>query len=74
MRLLRVAVSHFLWYGRVQSQGVIEIDTSRAEQLIFVIKRLRYTRGLPDMLQMDNAAELLGEALVEWMRNPGVLI
>ena len=53
----------------------IEIDTSlRAGRLIRVFERLRDTRGLPDMLRVDNGPELLGQVFIDWMREHGVLL
>jgi putative transposase len=53
----------------------IEIDTSlRSQRLVRLFERLKETRGLPDMLRVDNGPELLGQVFVDWMRNHGVLI
>jgi putative transposase len=54
---------------------VIAIDTSlRAERLIRVFERLQETRGLPDMLRVDNGPELLSQVFLDWMRDHGVVI
>lgn len=46
----------------------------RSERLIRVFERLRDTRGLPDLLRVDNGPEFLGECFVDWMKQNGVLI
>ena len=46
----------------------IEIDTSlTARRLIRVFERLRQTRGLPDVLRVDNGPEFLSSELVAWV-------
>lgn len=53
----------------------IEIDTSlRAERIIRVFQRLQRTRGLPQVLRVDNGPELLGQVFVDWMQERGVHI
>jgi putative transposase len=53
----------------------IEIDTSlRNERLVRVFERLRDTRGLPDLLRVDNGPEFLSGCFVDWMKQNGVLI
>ena len=53
----------------------IEIDTSlRSPRLVRLFERLKETRGLPNMLRVDNGPELLGQVFVEWMYTQGVII
>lgn len=53
----------------------IEIDTSlRAARLVRVFERLKATRGLPDVLRVDNGPEFLSGILVEWCQANGVFI
>lgn len=53
----------------------IEIDTSiTAKRLIRVFERLRVTRGLPDVLRVDNGPEFLSSEFVTWAESAGMLI
>lgn len=53
----------------------IEIDTSlTAKRLIRVFERLRFTRGLPEVLRVDNGPEFLSSELVTWAESAGVTI
>jgi len=53
----------------------IEIDTSlTARRLIRVFKRLHKTRGLPDVLRVDNGPEFLSGELVSWVEKAGMMI
>lgn len=53
----------------------IEIDTSlTARRLIRVFERLRRTRGLPDVLRVDNGPEFLSSELVAWAESAGMMI
>jgi len=53
----------------------VEIDTSiTARRLIRVFERLRVTRGLPDILRVDNGPEFLSSELVTWAESAGVVI
>ncbi len=53
----------------------IEVDTSlRAVRLVRVFERLKETRGLPDVLRVDNGPEFLGAAFVDWCQANGVFI
>ncbi|MES9938052.1 MAG: IS3 family transposase [Sedimenticola sp.] len=53
----------------------IEVDTSlRAARLVRVFKRLKETRGLPDVLRVDNGPEFLGGVFVEWCLANGIFI
>ena len=53
----------------------IEVDTSlRAERLVRVFERLKFERGLPDMLRVDNGPEFLGQVFAGWCQANGVLI
>lgn len=53
----------------------IEIDTSlRAARLVRVFERLKETRGLPDVLRVDNGPEFLGHVFVEWCQANGIFI
>ena len=53
----------------------IEIDTSlTAKRLIRVFERLRITRGLPDVLRVDNGPEFLSSDLVSWAESAGMMI
>jgi putative transposase len=52
-----------------------EIDTSiTAKRLIRVFERLRVTRGLPDVLRVDNGPEFLSSEFVTWAESAGMLI
>jgi putative transposase len=53
----------------------IEIDTSlRVPRLVRLFEQLKETRGLPNMLRVDNGPELLGQDFVDWMSNQGVVV
>ena len=53
----------------------IEIDTSiTAKRLIRVFERLKLTRGLPDVLRVDNGPELLSGEFVAWAESNGMMI
>ncbi len=53
----------------------IEIDTSlTAKRLIRVFERLQLTRGLPDVLRVDNGPEFLSSEFVTWAESVGMLI
>jgi putative transposase len=53
----------------------IEIDTSiTAKRLIRVFERLRVTRGLPDILRVDNGPEFLSSEFVTWAESAGMMI
>jgi putative transposase len=53
----------------------IEVDTSiTARRLIRVFERLRFTRGLPDVLRVDNGPEFLSSELVTWAESAGMTI
>jgi len=53
----------------------IEIDTSiTAKRLIRVFERLRITRGLPDVVRVDNGPEFLSSEFVTWAESAGMLI
>jgi putative transposase len=45
----------------------IEVDTSlRSERVVHVLERLRASRGLPQLLQVDNGPEFSGRRLDAW--------
>jgi putative transposase len=45
----------------------IEVDTSlSSERVVCVLERLRRSRGLPQLLQVDNGPEFSGRRLDEW--------
>jgi putative transposase len=53
----------------------IEIDTSlTARRLIRVFERLQITRGLPDILRVDNGPEFLSSELATWADSAGMVI
>lgn len=53
----------------------IEIDTSlTAKRLIRVFERLKVTRGLPDILRVDNGPEFISSDLVTWAESNGMMI
>jgi putative transposase len=53
----------------------IEVDTSlRAARLVRVFEKLKESRGLPDVLRVDNGPEFLGEVFVDWCKANGVFI
>lgn len=53
----------------------IEVDTSiTSERLVRVFERMRWERGLPQVLRTDSGPELLGEAFIRWAREVGMAI
>jgi putative transposase len=53
----------------------IEIDTSlRAARLVRVFEQLKESRGLPDVLRVDNGPEFLGQVFVDWCQANGIFI
>ncbi len=53
----------------------IEVDTSlTARRLIRVFERLRVSRGLPDVLRVDNGPEFLSSELAAWAESSGVMV
>jgi putative transposase len=53
----------------------IEVDTSlRSTRVVRVLERLKETRGLPDVIRVDNGPEFLGECFVEWCQAHGIFI
>lgn len=53
----------------------IEIDTSLpSTRLVRVFEQLKSERGLPDVLRTDNGPEFLGEVLVNWCSDNGIMI
>ena len=53
----------------------IEIDTSlTAKRLIRVFERLQVSRGLPDILRVDNGPEFISSELVTWAESAGMMI
>ena len=53
----------------------IEIDTSiRAQRLIRVFAQLQGTRGLPEVLRVDNSPEFLSSEFVTWAESVGMMI
>ena len=53
----------------------VEIDTSiTGKRLIRVFERLRYERGLPDVLRTDNGPEFLSGDFVAWAEAAGMMI
>ena len=53
----------------------IEVDTSlTAKRLIRVFERLQVTRGLPNVLRVDNGPEFLSSDLVTWAESAGMSI
>jgi putative transposase len=52
---------------------VIEVDTSLGgRRVVQVLERLAGTRGLPEVITMDNGPEFTGRALDEWAYRKGV--
>jgi putative transposase len=52
---------------------VIEVDTSLGgRRVVQVLERLAETRGLPDVITIDNGPEFAGKALDEWAYRRGV--
>jgi len=70
--------SDSLWSGRklrilvivddyTKESPVIEVDTSiPGARVVGVLDRLAETRGLPEVITMDNGPEFAGKALDEW--------
>ena len=53
----------------------IEVDTSiTAKRLIRVFEVLRLTRGLPDVLRVDNGSECTSAEFVAWAEEHGMII
>ncbi len=53
----------------------VEIDTSiTGHRLIRVFERLKMTRGLPEVLRVDNGPEFMGGEFVAWAESAGVTI
>jgi len=53
----------------------IEIDSSiTAKRLIRIFERLQLTRGLPDVLRVDNGPELTSGEFVAWAESNGMVI
>jgi putative transposase len=51
----------------------IEVDTSLGgARVVSVLDRLAQTRGLPEIITMDNGPEFVGKALDEWAYRRGV--
>jgi len=51
----------------------IEVDTSPGgSRVVSVLERLRETRGLPEVITLDNGPEFTGKALDEWAYSRGV--
>ena len=51
----------------------IKVDTSLGgRRVVGVLERLAGTRGLPDVITMDNGSEFVGRALDEWAYRKGV--
>ena len=50
----------------------IEVDTSLGgARVVGVLDRLSETRGLPEVITMDNGPEFAGKALDEWAYRKG---
>lgn len=55
--------------------AAIEIDTSlTAKRLIRVFERLQLTRGLPDIVRVDNGPEFFSSEVVTWAESVGMQI
>lgn len=53
----------------------IEVDTSiGGQRVVNVLERLAETRGLPEVLTMDNGPEFTGRALDEWACRRGITL
>jgi putative transposase len=53
----------------------VEIDTSiTGRRLIRVFERLKYERGLPETLRVDNGPEFLSADFVAWAEQAGMAI
>lgn len=51
----------------------MEVDTSLpASRVVRVLEQLKYTRGLPGQIRMDNGPELISTVLTEWCRDHGI--
>ena len=51
----------------------IEADQGiRGEQVVGVLERLKYTRGLPDVIRVDNGSEFISKAMDKWAYGNGV--
>ena len=51
----------------------IEVDTSvGGARVVGVLKRLAETRGLPEVIILDNGPEFAGKAMDEWAHRTGV--
>jgi putative transposase len=51
----------------------IEADQGiRGEQVAAVLERLKYIRGLPDVIQVDNGSEFISKAMDKWAYDNGV--
>ena len=76
--------SDSLWSGRkfrilvivddyTKESPAIEVDTSiPGARVVGVLDRLAETRGLPEVITMDNGSEFAGKALDEWAYRCGV--
>jgi putative transposase len=54
---------------------VIEVDTSLGgARVVDVLERLRETRGLPEVITIDNGPEFTGKKLDEWAYRRGVIL
>lgn len=57
------------------SREAIEIEVSRSipgERVVRTLERLRFTRGLPEVIVVDNGPEFAGRALDTWAYQNGV--
>jgi putative transposase len=53
----------------------IEVDTSLGgARVVMVLERLAETRGLPEVITVDNGPEFVGRALDEWAYRRGVIL
>lgn len=51
----------------------IEADRGiRGEQVVAVLDRLKYNRGLPDVIRVDNGSEFISKAMDRWAYENGV--
>ena len=50
------------------------LHSLRAARLVRVFEKLKETRGLPDVLRVDNGPEFIGEVFVNWCKANGVFI
>lgn len=54
---------------------VIEVSHSiTGERVIEVLERLRFTRGLPEVITVDNGPEFISRAVAEWAKKHGVIL